>query len=120
MNQLTFTPCARRASLLEAVPEAARNASGGAVWLSPAFSSFDQIRPEQRGGEILYLSPKSIDGGLDDPDPNMHGDIVTTNDLNSDRERMFKRFAPRFFEEKTRGKNLRNHPAPRIQCHNHD
>jgi hypothetical protein len=38
--------------------------------------------------------------------------------LNSNRERMFKRFASRFFDEKTRGKNPPIHRAPRNQCHN--
>ncbi len=96
----TFTPCAPGASLLEAVSEAARNAaSGGAVWLSPAYSSSDQNRTDQHRGEILCLPAESIHRGHGDGDPNMHGDVITTDHLNSNSKENRNQFASRFFEE---------------------
>jgi UDP-N-acetylmuramoylalanine--D-glutamate ligase len=62
-----FTPCKVSASLLEAVVEAAQNASPGDVVLfSPACSSFDQFRNYQHRGEEFCAAVKSISrGGLD-------------------------------------------------------
>lgn len=49
-----FTPCVMVDSLLEAVAEAARNASAGdVVLLSPACSSFDMFQNYQHRGEVF-------------------------------------------------------------------
>jgi UDP-N-acetylmuramoylalanine--D-glutamate ligase len=59
-----FTPCKVLNSLLEAVAEAARNAtSGDVVLFSPACSSFDQFRNYQHRGEMFCEAVKSISRG---------------------------------------------------------
>ena len=56
-----FTPCTVADSLLEAVAEAAKNAtSGDVVLLSPACSSWDQFRNHQHRGEVFCQAVKSI------------------------------------------------------------
>ncbi len=69
-----FTPCATAPSLLEAVAEAARNAtSGDVILLSPACSGLDQFRNHQHRGQVFYEAVKSIGRGRKAPDPYMHG-----------------------------------------------
>jgi UDP-N-acetylmuramoylalanine--D-glutamate ligase len=66
-------------SLLEAVAEAARNAtSGDVVLLSPACSSWDQSRNQQHCGEVFCQAVKSISGGVPDGTPNIHGRTAAT------------------------------------------
>jgi UDP-N-acetylmuramoylalanine--D-glutamate ligase len=73
-----FTPCTIASSLLEAVIEAARNAtSGDVVLLSPACSSWDQFRNHQHRGEVFCQAVKSIGRGVHSDTPNIHGSIVT-------------------------------------------
>ena len=69
-----FTPCTVADSLLEAVTEAARNASSGdVVLLSPACSSLDQFRNYQERGEVFCQAVKSIGRGAPAGNPNMGG-----------------------------------------------
>jgi len=69
-----FTPCMLAASLLEAVAEAARNAtSGDVILLSPACSGLDQFRNYQHRGEVFCEAVKSIGRGLVASNPYMHG-----------------------------------------------
>jgi UDP-N-acetylmuramoylalanine--D-glutamate ligase len=69
-----FTPCMQAASLLEAVAEAARNAtSGDVVLLSPACSGLDQFRNHQHRGQVFCEAVKSIGRGHLAPSPYMHG-----------------------------------------------
>jgi UDP-N-acetylmuramoylalanine--D-glutamate ligase len=73
-----FTPCTTSDSLLEAVAEAAKNAtSGDVVLLSPACSSWDQFRNHQHRGEVFCQAVKSIGRGVCDATPNIDGKIVT-------------------------------------------
>ena len=59
-----FTPCTLADSLLEAVAEAAKQATtGDVVLLSPACSSFDQFRNYQHRGEVFRQAVESISGG---------------------------------------------------------
>jgi UDP-N-acetylmuramoylalanine--D-glutamate ligase len=72
-----FTPCQPVASLLEAVAEAARNATSGDVaLLSPACSGLDQFRNYQHRGQMFCQAVKSIGGGELAPNPHMHGYAV--------------------------------------------
>jgi UDP-N-acetylmuramoylalanine--D-glutamate ligase len=72
-----FTPCMLALSLLEAVAEAARNAtSGDVVLLSPACSGLDQFRNYQYRGQMFCEAVKSIGRGELAPNPHMHGYIV--------------------------------------------
>jgi len=69
-----FTPCTPVGSLLEAVSEAAKCATeGDVVLLSPACSCFDQFRDYQHRGETFCSAVKSICGGAETANPNMHG-----------------------------------------------
>jgi UDP-N-acetylmuramoylalanine--D-glutamate ligase len=69
-----FTPCMQAPSLLEAVAEAARNAtSGDVVLLSPACSGLDQFRNYQHRGQMFCEAVKSIGRGEVAPNPHMHG-----------------------------------------------
>jgi UDP-N-acetylmuramoylalanine--D-glutamate ligase len=69
-----FTPCTPVGSLLEAVAEAAKHATeGDVVLLSPACSCFDQFRDYQHRGETFCSAVKSIYGGAEAADPNIHG-----------------------------------------------
>jgi UDP-N-acetylmuramoylalanine--D-glutamate ligase len=73
-----FIPCTVAGSLLEAVAEAARNAtSGDVVLLSPACSSWDQFRNHQHRGEVFCQAVKSIGRGVRGDPPNIHGRTVT-------------------------------------------
>lgn len=77
-----FTPCTVSNSLLEAVAEAARNAtSGDVVLLSPACSSFDQFRNYQHRGEVFCQAVKSISGGGPGANPNINGRITEITDI---------------------------------------
>jgi UDP-N-acetylmuramoylalanine-D-glutamate ligase len=70
----SFTPCASRGSLLEAVAEAAKNAtSSDVVLLSQARSSWDQFRNYQHRGEALWQAVKSIGRGVRASIPNIDG-----------------------------------------------
>jgi UDP-N-acetylmuramoylalanine--D-glutamate ligase len=69
-----FTPCKVAGTLLEAISEAARNAtSGDVVLLSPACSSFDQFRNYQHRGEEFCSAVKSISRGAQSETPNAKG-----------------------------------------------
>jgi UDP-N-acetylmuramoylalanine--D-glutamate ligase len=69
-----FTPCKPSRSLLEAVVEAAQNAtSGDVVLLSPACSSFDQFRNYQDRGERFCEAVKSISRGAVGRSPKIVG-----------------------------------------------
>jgi UDP-N-acetylmuramoylalanine--D-glutamate ligase len=69
-----FTPCTAVGSLLEAVKEAAKRATeGDVVLLSPACSCFDQFRDYQHRGDTFCSAVKSICGGADAANRNMHG-----------------------------------------------
>lgn len=69
-----FTPCQLAASLLEAVAEAARNAtSGDVVLLSPACSGLDQFRNHQHRGQSFCEAVKSIGRGEPAPTPYING-----------------------------------------------
>jgi UDP-N-acetylmuramoylalanine--D-glutamate ligase len=60
-----FTSCQICSSLVEAVTEAAKNASSGDVVLfSPACSSLDQFKNYQQRGEEFYRIVKSISRGV--------------------------------------------------------
>jgi UDP-N-acetylmuramoylalanine--D-glutamate ligase len=73
-----FTPCAVADSLLEAVAEAAKNAtSGDVVLLSPACSSWDQFRNHQHRGEVFCQAVKSIGRGVQGGTPNIDRKTVT-------------------------------------------
>jgi len=73
-----FTPCAVAGSLVEAVTEAAKNAtSGDVVLLSPACSSWDQFRNHQHRGEVFCQAVKSIGRGVRGGTPNIHGRMAT-------------------------------------------
>jgi UDP-N-acetylmuramoylalanine--D-glutamate ligase len=72
-----FTPCTVADSLLEAVAEAAKNAtSGDVVLLSPACSSWDQFRNHQHRGEVFCQAVKSIGRGVRSATPNIDGETV--------------------------------------------
>lgn len=69
-----FTPCTIATSLLEAVSDAAKDAtSGDVVLLSPACSSLDEFRNYQHRGEVFCQAVKSIGRGADGGDPNING-----------------------------------------------
>jgi UDP-N-acetylmuramoylalanine--D-glutamate ligase len=73
-----FTPCTTAHSLLEAVAEAAKNAtSGDVVLLSPACSSWDQFRNHQHRGEVFCQAVKSIGRGVRGGHHNINGKTVT-------------------------------------------
>ncbi len=113
-----FTPCTHSSSLLEAFAEAVRIiAFGGAVWLSPARSSTDQIRPEQHRGELLCPPNRSTPRGSRKEDPNIHGALAFIYALKPNGGSTFQPFASRFSEEKTRSKNPLSKAAPPNPCH---
>jgi len=67
-----FTPCKVVPTLLQAISEAAQNAtSGDVVLLSPACSSFDLFRDYQHRGEEFYSAVKSISRGALGENPNV-------------------------------------------------
>jgi hypothetical protein len=69
-----FTPCTLYDSLLEAVTEAAKDATAGeAVSHSLACSSFDQFQNHQQREERFCQAMKSISGGRPDANPYMNG-----------------------------------------------
>ncbi len=71
-----FIPCVITGSLLEAVAEAAKNAtSGDVVLLSPACSSWDQFRNHQHRGEIFCQAVKSIGRGVHGDTPHINGRV---------------------------------------------
>ncbi len=72
-----FTPCTMANSLLEAVTDAAKDAtSGDVVLLSPACSSLDEFRNYQQSGEVFCQTVKSIGRGAGDGTPNMRGNTA--------------------------------------------
>lgn len=73
-----FTPCTGADSLVEAVAEAARNAtSGDVVLLAPARSGWDLIRNHQHRGEVFCQAVKSIGRGVRGGTHNINGKAVT-------------------------------------------
>jgi UDP-N-acetylmuramoylalanine--D-glutamate ligase len=73
-----FTSCTIAGSLLEAVTEAARNAtSGDIVLLSPACSSWDQFRNHQHRAEVFCQAVKSICSGVRSGTPKIDGETTT-------------------------------------------
>jgi UDP-N-acetylmuramoylalanine--D-glutamate ligase len=73
-----FTPCTVSDSLVEAVSEAAKNAtSGDVVLLAPACASGDQFQNHQYCGEVFCQAVKSIGRGVLDGTPNINGKTVT-------------------------------------------
>ena len=67
-----FPPCKVVPTLLQAISEAAQNAtSGDVVLLSPACSSFDLFRDYQHRGEEFYSAVKSISRGAPGENPNV-------------------------------------------------
>jgi len=67
-----FTPCKVAATLLQAITEAAHNAtSGDVVLLSPACSSFDLFRNYQHRGDEFCSAVKSISRGALGENPNV-------------------------------------------------
>ena len=75
-----FTPCTVAGSLLEAVAEAAKNAtSGDVVLLSPACSSWDQFRNHKHRAEVFCQAVKSIGRGVRGDTPNIDGKAVTVH-----------------------------------------
>jgi hypothetical protein len=69
-----FTPCTLTDSLLEAVTEAARNATaGGAASGSPAWWSFEWFQNYRHCSEGILPARKSISGGGRMPNPHMSG-----------------------------------------------
>ena len=78
-----FTPCTVSNSLLEAVTEAAENAtSGDVVLLSPACSSFDQFQNYQQRGEEFCEAVKSIGRGVRAGTPNRNGKNAAVGSVN--------------------------------------
>jgi UDP-N-acetylmuramoylalanine--D-glutamate ligase len=74
-----FTPCTLMDSLLEAVTEAAKNAtSGDVILLSPACSSFDQFQNYQQRGERFCQIVKSISWGGSVATPNRNDKTETS------------------------------------------
>jgi UDP-N-acetylmuramoylalanine--D-glutamate ligase len=74
-----FTPCTIARSLVEAVGEAAENAtSGDVVLLSPACSSFDQFQDYQHRGEVFCKAVESISRGAVAGDPNINDKLATS------------------------------------------
>jgi UDP-N-acetylmuramoylalanine--D-glutamate ligase len=72
-----FTPCTLSNSLLEAVTEAAKNATAGdVILLSPACSNFNQVQNYQQSGERFYEMVKSISRGRQCRNPNRHGKMA--------------------------------------------
>jgi UDP-N-acetylmuramoylalanine--D-glutamate ligase len=91
-----FTPCTVANSLLEAVAEAAKNAtSGDVVLLAPACSSWDQFQNHQHRGEVFCQAVKSIGRGVRGDTPNRDGKTVNRTETD-------KNFAPGFLEGKPR------------------
>ena len=73
-----FTPCTAAGSLLEALAEAAKNAtSGDVVLLAPAYSSWDQFQNHQHRGEVICQAVESIGWGVRGGTPNIDGKTVT-------------------------------------------
>ena len=67
-----FTPCTLAGSLVEAVAEAAKNATAGdVVLLSPACSGWDQFRNHEHRGEVFCQAVKSIGRGVRGDTPNI-------------------------------------------------
>lgn len=75
-----FTSCTVAGSLLEAVAEAAKNAtSGDVILLSPACSSWDQFRNHKHRAEVFCQAVKSIGRGVRGDTPNIDGKAVTVH-----------------------------------------
>ena len=73
-----FTPCTISGSLLEALAEAAKNAtSGDVVLLAPACSSWDQFQDHQHRGEVFCQAVRSIGRGVRGGTPNINGKTAT-------------------------------------------
>jgi UDP-N-acetylmuramoylalanine--D-glutamate ligase len=73
-----FTSCKVAGTLLEAITEAAQNATpGDVVLLSPACSSFDQFRNYQHRGDEFCSVVKSISRGAHNENPKVMGKGLT-------------------------------------------
>src|SRR6185369_2340934 len=104
-TRLLFTPCKLAFSLLEAMAEAARNAtSGDVILLSPACSGFDQFR------KISASKPKNLCNdeinrlGCRGAKPQYARCFGARLAINFCRSMKFKNLLRDFFEEKPRGK----------------
>jgi UDP-N-acetylmuramoylalanine-D-glutamate ligase len=69
-----FNSCAAASSLLKTGAAAAKTAtSGDVVLLSPACSSWDQLRDNQHRGEVICRAMKSMGRGVYRGTPNING-----------------------------------------------
>jgi len=101
-----FTPCMAAASLLEAVAEAARNAtSGDVVLLSPACSGLDQFRNYQHRGQVFCEAVKSIGRGHPVRRPHTYGVPVSAWSLKSRQSRNFNSLLRFFLRKNPEAKN---------------
>ena len=109
-----FTPCMPANPLLEAVSEAAGNAtSGDVVLLSPASSGLDQSRNHPHRAARLCSAVKSIGWGGVLPNPNIHGLLATRFNAWAANVKMQQNLLRGFFEKKPRGKTKIKEPQSR-------
>jgi hypothetical protein len=107
-----FTPCTLSDSLLEAVTEAAKNATADdVILLSPAGSNFNQVQNDKQNSERFWEKVKSISWGRQSTDPNRHG--KNDDQLKRIRHSSGKyNFSPRGFLRKNHGANSpTTHPS---------
>jgi hypothetical protein len=100
-----FTPCTLYDSLLEAITEAAENATAGdVISYLLACLSFDRFQNHQQRAERSCRRSKSISGGGPRANPHMNG--RTSGTLNDDRYSPgTQAFSPRGFLRENRGAN---------------
>ena len=101
IDRKLFTPCMPADPLLEAVSEAAGNAtSRDVVLLSPASSGLDQSRNHQYRAARLCNAVKSIGWGGASPNPNIHGLSATRFNVMGRQCENATEFASGFFLRK--------------------